>query len=277
MVYEVRRVNLLAKGTSDEDDRDAARWLVDEMKSAIGRGSGNPQGSMGTRYRELYVALRATAERMGVDFRLDHDSLGSLVKANPGLRRMSPILAASIIDGPFERLLDHLDDPAALRLLAPVEPSGNGWVEVDKEIAQLRAGAAAAATGHDRGAIARLCREVFVSLARAAYDEQRHGKLPEREGGKGGATVKLRIEQVIKTEAAGKNLRDLRVLMTKTLDFANSLQHHKDPEDVEVMICADATIMVVSGVRRLTSQGNTRLQAESASVSPAPPGCHADY
>jgi hypothetical protein len=94
---------------------------------------------------------------------------------------------------------------------------------------------------------------VFVSLANAAYDEDRHGPLSERCDGQGGATVKLRIEAVIKSEAAGGDREDLRGLMVKALNFANSLQHHKDPADAETMTCADATIFVAMAVRRLNT------------------------
>ena len=252
-MYQPERVRRLKSGTADDDDRDAARYLIDELKSAIKRGARDPQGTMGTRYRDLYTALQATTRRLGIAFRLEHDSLGSLVKAHSDLPRMPSLLIDSVIDPPFERLLDNLDDPASLRLLEPVDPSTTGWAKVDDEIEELRAAAAAATTGHDRAAVARLCREIFVSLAEAAYDEPRHGRLPEREDGQGGGTVKPRIEQVITTEAAGGDLSDLRVLMTKALSFANSLQHHKDPGDNEAMICADATIMIATGVRRLTA------------------------
>jgi hypothetical protein len=92
---------------------------------------------------------------------------------------------------------------------------------------------------------------VFVSLADASYDEHVHGPLPVPQEGQGGGTVKARIEQVINTEAGGGDLKELRGLMNKTLNFANGLQHHKDPGNVEAIICADATIMVATSVRRL--------------------------
>lgn len=216
-------------------------------------GGRDPQGRHGTRYRELYTALQATTERMGIKWRLQHDSLGSFVAANGDVAQMPTLLRSTVIDPLFERLLENLDDPHALRLFEATEPARTGWAVVDDEIAELRAAGAAAVTGHDRAAVARLCREVFVSLANAAYDEARHGPLPQCKDGEGGGTVKLRIEQVIKTAARGGDLADLRGLMVKTLNFANSLQHHKEPDDVEAMVCADATIFVATALRRLTA------------------------
>jgi hypothetical protein len=63
-------------------------------------------------YRELYGSLQATAERMEIRFRLNHDSLGAFVKAHPDLARMPSLLRDSVVDPPFEALLDALDSPA---------------------------------------------------------------------------------------------------------------------------------------------------------------------
>jgi hypothetical protein len=87
----------------------------------------------------------------------------------------------------------------------------------------MRAVGAGASTGHDWAAVARLSREVFVSLAKTAYDEDRHGPLPERRDSKGARTVKLHIEAVIKLAAAGGDREDLRGLMVKALNFAKTL------------------------------------------------------
>lgn len=252
-MYQRERIRRLRNGTDQDGDRDGARYLIDQLKSSMISGARDPQGTHGTRYRELYVALQATSERMGIRFRLEHDSLGAFVKANPGLDSMPHLLRVSVIDPPFSRLLDALDSPTDRHLFEAVEPGVGGWDRVDGEIAELRALAAGASTGHDRAGVARLCREVFVSLADAIYDGVRHGPLPERQSGQGGGTVKARIEAVIKIEAVGSELTDLRVLMLKALNFANSLQHHKNPADVEAMICADATIFVATALRRVTT------------------------
>jgi hypothetical protein len=121
---------------------------------------------------------------------------------------------------------------------------------VDKEIQELRQDAATTRTGHDRAEIGRLCREVLVSVADTAYDEPRHGPLPERQHGEGGGTVTKRLEAVLATDAAGPDLADLRTLVRKVMSLANALQHRKDPSDTEAMILADATIMLARAVRR---------------------------
>jgi hypothetical protein len=41
--------------------------------------------------------------------------------------------------------------------------------------------------------------------------------------------------------------------MVKALNFANSLQHHKDPGKAQAMTCVDATIFVATAIRRLTT------------------------
>ncbi len=256
-MYDLARISRLRRGDENEPDRDGARYLINELESAIIRGARDPAGSQGTRYRNLIVALEATTDRLGIRFRPEHDSLGSLARAHPGLGSMPTMLRSAVVRGPFEALLEALDEPQARKLFEPIDQPTTGWAALDDEIAQLRRDAAGMASGLDRGAIGRLCREIFVSLADAAYDEKRHGPLPEPKEGAGGGSVKTRIEAVIATEAVGSNLALLRSVSNKCLDLANRLQHRKNPSDAESMICADATIFVVTAVRRLIAAGRS--------------------
>lgn len=92
--------------------------------------------------------------------------------------------------------------------------------------------------------MARTCREAFVSLADAAYDEDRHGPLPDPKPGAGGGTVTARLEAVIRTEAAGSKSDELRTMATKTLAYANSRQHSKTTTHKQAADVIDATIFV---------------------------------
>jgi len=264
-MYDQARIARLRRGHEDENDRDGARYLIDELESAIIRGATEPTGSQGTRYRALMVALQATTTRLGIHFTPDYDSLGSLVKAHPGLGKMGPLLRGPIVRGPFGPLLEALDDPMSRHLHDPVDQPLTGWAKVDAEIAELRSNAAGASSGHDRGAVGRLCREVFVSLASASYDAARHGPLPDPPTGGGGGTVNPRLTAVISVEAAGGSRDKLRAVVAKSLDLANSLQHRKEPSDVEAMICADATIFVAAAIRRLTRAEGVARKAVPAS------------
>jgi hypothetical protein len=171
----------LRDGYADENDRDGARYLIDELDSAIVRGARRPQGNYGTRYRDLIVALEATAGRLGFTFRPDYDSLGALVHAFPGLATSAPIDRRNAT-AQFKPLLDALDRPPSRRLIDPVGAPATGWAKVDAEIDELRRDAATTRTRHDRAEIGRLCRKALISVADAACDESRHGPLPQREG-----------------------------------------------------------------------------------------------
>jgi hypothetical protein len=83
------------------------------------------------------------------------------------------------------------------------------------------------------------------------------------------------LTAVISVEAAGESRDKLRAVVAKSLDLANSLQHRKEPSDVEAMICADATIFVAAAIRRLTraegslgKQFRPRGEQRTARVSP---------
>lgn len=255
-MFDPTRIERLRRGDADEDDRDGARYLIDELESATIRGAGAPTGSHGSRYRALIVALKETTERLGIRFRPQHDSLGGLVKAHPELANGPSLLRANVARGQFEHVLEVLDTPWDRQLLEPVDQPTTGWELVDSDVDELRRNAAGAATGHDRGAVGRLCREVLVAVAEAAFDLDRHGPLPEPEEGAGGGTVTARLEAVIAREAEGSTKAELRAVLRKTLALANTVQHRSSAGDAEAMICADATILLAAAFRRLVQGGD---------------------
>lgn len=105
----------------------------------------------------------------------------------------------------------------------------------------------------DYSNLARQCREIFVSLAEAAYDLDRHGEpeLPD-EGGCG--DVKARLTAVIRSEAAVSGATDLRAVALKTLDLANKLQHRKTASRADAATLCDTTLIMVGIIRRLCEE-----------------------
>lgn len=253
-MYDPARIKRLRDGNAGEDDRDGARYLIDELQKASIRGAKDPTGTNGSRYRELMVALQATTERLDIKFAPERDSLGALVKLHPEIATGGSLIAGVVARRQFEPLLEALDEPADRQVLEPIGLPQTGWDRVDQDIAELRKNAAGATSGHDRGAVGRLCREVLVSVAKTAYDEDRHGPLSEREEGAGGGTVMRKLEAILAKEASGSSHAELRSVLRKTMEFANTIQHRAGASDAEAMICADITIALTAAFRRLVPQ-----------------------
>lgn len=244
-LYEADRVKRIRRDTAGETDDRAARYLIDELEKACTR---DPTGdSLGTRYDNLMEALEAVSDRLNLEWKPKYPSLRSWGKAHD-VDELSGWQVRRVARVQFETLLDALDDPSGITLIHSVaEPSdGNQWDIVEQEALALREGFAVATSATEYGNIARQCRELFVSLAAAAYDEDRHGPVA-----KNGGSVKKRIEAVIRVTlqgAAGKELRDVAI---KALDLANTLQHRKTTTRAEAAVVADITLVTVNIIRQL--------------------------
>lgn len=251
-MYDAARAERIRRGTQSEPDERAARYLIDELIKTCVR---DPDGeSMGTRYDTLMTALEAVCEREEFGWSPKYRSLRAFGRG-VDLSRVPSILVYRTVGEQFESLLDALDSD--VRLYEPFdadeEEALEGWDHVDEEVGSLRDDFATADSASDYANLARQCREIFVSLADAAYDEERHSPLKVPKGG-GGGTVKLRLEAVIRTEAAGSAREELRAVALKTLDLANKLQHRKTTTRPDAATLCDSTVMAVRILRRLTEE-----------------------
>lgn len=247
-MYEAQRAERIRRGSQSEPDDRAARWLIDELIKTCVR---DPDGdSMATRYDTLMTALEAVCERQEIGWAPAHRSLRAFGKA-VDLSRVPPMSVYRVAGSQFDSLLDALDSDT--RLYEPVdmgeEEQLEGWELVDSEVGALREDFAVADSASDYSNLARQCREIFVSLADAAYDRDRHGEfeLPD-EGGRG--DVKARLTAVIRSEARGSRAADLRAVALKTIDLANTLQHRKSASRADAATLCDTTLMTVRIVRR---------------------------
>lgn len=200
------------------------------------------------------TALEAVCERQEIEWSPKYSSLRAFGRG-VDLSRVPSMLVYRTAGEQFESLLDALDTD--VRLFEPVdsdeEKELEGWEHVDAEVGSLRDDFALADSASDYANLARQCREIFVSLADAAYDEERHGLLKKPKDG-GGGTVKPRLEAVIRTEAAGSAREELRAVALKTLDLANKLQHRKTTTRPDAATLCDSTVMMVRILRRLTEE-----------------------
>jgi hypothetical protein len=248
-LYDAALVERIRRGTASESDDRAARYLIDELEKACLRDPG--AGRFGTRYDALMQALEEVCKRLNLSWKARHRSLRAWGKAHD-ISRLTATQQKQVVRAQFESLLDGLDDPSGISLIKSVDPQegGDQWTVLDGEITELREAFAGADSSTDYGNMARQCREIFVSLADAAYDENRHGPVPSD-----GGNVKVRLEAVIRAEARGSANEHMRAMAFKSLNLANKLQHDKAVTRAEAANVADVTLVTAQVVRRLVDQG----------------------
>jgi hypothetical protein len=117
-----------------------------------------------------------------------------------------------------------------------------GWERVDDQMVQLRERFRAAATTEDYQGIGLRCREVFVSLGRACYDEAEHGPAEN---------LVERLYAAIEAAAPGGANKELRRLLKAGIDYANKVQHDADGTRQHARIAAEVTAASVTVIRTL--------------------------
>ena len=170
-MYDAAKVERVRRGTHSEPDDRAARYLIDELIKTCVR---DPDGeSMGTRYDTLLTALDAVCDRQEIGWRPQYRSLRAFGK-KVDLSRVASFQTYRVAGRQFEPLLDALNGD--VRLVEPIdedeEEELEGWDLVDQEIVGLREDFAVADSPKDYANLARQCREIFVSLAQAAYNQR---------------------------------------------------------------------------------------------------------
>ena len=145
----------------------------------------------------------------------------------------------------FAPLLQRIDDLQSDSLGSGLaETEVTGWDAVDGQVAQLRIRLASCATSEDAQAVGLLCRDIMISLANAAYDEDEHGAV--------GVGAVERLNAVVGYLAAGTANERLRRLLKSTIDYANTVQHRRECSPAEAGIVAEATVAAVNLVWRLS-------------------------
>lgn len=164
----------------------------------------------------------------------------------------------------YAPILDALDHLEQRSIGTGITTGETGWERVDSQVRQLRERYATARTVEDFQAVGLLCRDIFVSLADAAFDPDRH--VPGGEAAP--ESVSERLYAVCDFEAPGASNKELRKLLKAGIDFANKVQHDRMATVEDAAIVAEATVASVRLVKLLTFAvpeiGEERHTPESA-------------
>lgn len=234
-----------------------ARLIHDELE-AFGTGGG--QVIEDADLREALQALRAVCGRLGVGepkvpFR-DFTTFRSYwirngASGSGGWQARRDILAG-VFDALHDRLADLESQSLTSSLAQPVSPRGRtGWAKVDAEVAELRRHFQSATTPQDYRNVGNDCVILIEAVSAAAYDPGMHLRPDGSEPPV--AKTKERLDRVVEVALPGPENAELRKVARATIEAAQAIKHRTTPSRRDAGIAADATIMLVNLLRRLTT------------------------
>ena len=159
------------------------------------------------------------------------------------------------IFGPLHSELDEREAGSiASTLVAAISPRKvTGWPRIDEEISELRRHFESASTQQDYSNIGNDCVSILEALSATAYNHARHGRNGENEPHI--TKTKDRLDRYIEVELTGPENAHMRKLARATIELAQAVKHRRETATrIEAGIAADAAILLVNMLRRLSSQ-----------------------
>jgi hypothetical protein len=222
---------------------DELRKLVDEQANLlIAVGTGGPAiNSVNGKYIDRRKAIADELRRRGID---DPNPYRDLWRWYAYYSSKLPSYQSRrvYIGELYDPLRDALERVGSDEIGTRIDDERTGWERVDDQMVQLRERFKAAATSEDYQGIGLRCREIFVSLGRACYDEDEHGPADN---------LVDRLYAAIDGHAPGSANKELRRLLKAGIDYANKLQHDADGTRQHARIAAEVTAASVTVMRTL--------------------------
>jgi hypothetical protein len=223
---------------------DELRKLVDEQATLmIAVGTGGPAiNNVQQEYTERRTEIAAELRRRGLD---DPNPYRDLWRWYAYYSSKLPTYRERrmYIGELYDPLRDALERVGSDEIGTGMDDDARtGWERVDDQMVQLRERFKAAATTEDYQGIGLRCREVFVSLGRACYDEDEHGPAEN---------LVDRLYAAIEGAAPGGANKELRKLLKAGIDYANKVQHDSDGTRQNARIAAEVTAASVTVIRTL--------------------------
>lgn len=122
------------------------------------------------------------------------------------------------------------------------EPTG--WEKVDRQVQEARSLLRSAQNEEQFQSVGFILREALVSLAEAAYDSKRHGKIDNVDPSNTDARRKL--EALFEAELKGVANEEARAHAKAALRLANAVTHRRTAKFREAALCAEACVAVVN-------------------------------
>ena len=146
------------------------------------------------------------------------------------------------------------------------------WTRADRALGEARTQLETASNEEQFQSIGLLCREVLISLSDAVFDPDKHPPLEDDDVQQPSSTdVKRRLERYLAAEVAGGKNYSARKYAKAALELANNLQHDRNANFRDALLCTEVTASVVNFVAIISGKRDPEPIAEIQSNSTPPP------
>jgi hypothetical protein len=242
---------------------DELRKLIDEQVTLmVAVSTGGPAiNSVQQEYIDRRNALQAELRRRGLDDPNPYRDLWrwyAYYSSKLSTYRERRVYIGELYD-PLQDALDRVGTDEIGTGLDADERTG--WERVDDQMVQMRERYRAALTVEDFQGIGLRCREIFVSLGGACYDEDAHGPAEN---------LVDRLYAAVEAVAPGSSNKELRKLLKAGIDYANKVQHDSDGTRQNARIVAEVTAASVTVMRTLLSTAASERPGGGGAATPTP-------
>ncbi len=161
----------------------------------------------------------------------------------------------------------HLGD-GHQQLLREIEITG--WPRVDRTLSEIRTRLESASNEEQFQSIGHLCREALFSLAEIVFDSDQHPPLEEEDVEPSPTDFKRILDRYLVAKVAGGQNKYARKYARASLDLANKLQHNRNANLRDAMLCAEATASVVNFVAIISGKRDPEAATEQPPYKPGP-------
>jgi len=156
------------------------------------------------------------------------------------------------VDVPIHTELERLEDLSLEGNLAEaVSPRTSvGWPLVDEEVRELRRRFRDAVTPQDYRAIGTHCIGVLEALSRTVFDPSTHLRAGEEEPP--ADKTKQRIGRFVEDALVGSSNSELRGLVVKAIELAQTVKHRPSSTRRDAGIASDSVILLANILRRIS-------------------------
>ena len=241
--------------------------LLDQVQNTmIAVATGGPRiNEVNTEYKEWYNELTKLLGSLELDNPIPYTDLWRWYGKWSSGDLPTYYSRRKYIIGLIEPVKRALEDSNVIR-----EIEITGWPRVDRTLSEIRTRLESASNEEQYQSIGHLCREALISLAEIIFDPDQHPRLENDNVEPSPTDAKRRLERYLAATVKGERNYSARKYAKASLDLANNLQHDRNANHRDAMLCAEVTASVVNFVAIISGKRDPEAATEQPPDTPDP-------
>jgi hypothetical protein len=250
---------------SSYDEVDAVVALLRTIQDEFTRyGTDSSEAFSNDDSREALVTLRVCCNRLGIaNLEIPFRDFGTFRTwwIDKGARG-SWQARRSLLEDVFGKLAVSLDVLQMRRIERHIfQPLNSGgivsWSQIKNEVDELRRHVSSSSSAADLRNIGNDCVSILEKLSEASYIHAIHGIGHEDEPPV--AKTKIRLSSAVEHEYLAHSKKELKKLITATVDLAQAIKHDHRPSELETMVLAETVVFLIAMIDRILHSGQRNV------------------